>query len=85
MDTTGGRLDSSKGNTVSKYIMKHNGKKIEIEVIDEDGEKAIGCNGKWYRSLEDFCQKAEIDGEYMMNSTMWRLHDGRSKFFYGSN
>lgn len=67
MDTTGGRLDSSKRNTVSKYIMKHNGKKIEIEVIDKNGEKVIGCNGKWYRSFEDFCQKAEIDGDKFTN------------------
>ena len=43
-----------------KYSIKHSGKKVAIEVIDEDGEKAIGYNGKWYRSFEDLCQKAEL-------------------------
>lgn len=46
-----------------KYSIKHNGKKVEIEVIDEDGEKAIGYNGKWYRSFEDLCQKAELGND----------------------
>ena len=31
--------------------------------IEEGGEKAIGCYGKWYRSFEDFCQKAETGNE----------------------
>ena len=43
--------------------MKRAGKTIEIEVTEEDGEKAIGCNGNWYRSFEDFCQKAETGGD----------------------
>ena len=46
-----------------KYTVKHNGKKFVIEVIDEDGEKAIGYNGKWYRSFEDLCQKAELGSD----------------------
>jgi TPR repeat protein len=46
-----------------KYSIKHNGKKVAIEVIDEDGEKAIGYNGKWYRSFEDLCQKAEFGSD----------------------
>ncbi len=46
-----------------KYSIKRNGKKIGIEVIDEDGEKAIGYNGKWYRSFEDLCQKAELGSD----------------------
>ena len=46
-----------------KYTVKHNGKKVAIEVIDEDGEKAIGYNGKWYRSFEDLCQKAELGSD----------------------
>ena len=50
-----------------KYTVKRAGKTIEIEVIEEDGEKAIGCNGKWYRSFEDFCQKAETGGDKFTN------------------
>ena len=46
-----------------KYTIKHNGKKVEIEIIEEDEEKAIGYAGKWYRSFGEFCQKAEISGE----------------------
>ncbi len=44
-----------------KYTMTRNRKKTTIEVVEENGENAIGCNGKWYRNFEDFCQKAEID------------------------
>ena len=32
-------------------------------MIEEDGTQAIGYNGKWYRSFEEFCQKAEVDGK----------------------
>lgn len=43
-----------------KYALKYKGKKIEIVVTEENGERAIEYKGKWYRSFEDFCQKAEI-------------------------
>ena len=46
-----------------KYSIKRNRKKLHIEVIEEDGTPAIGYNGKWYRSFEEFCQKAEVDGK----------------------
>ena len=46
-----------------KYSIKRNRKKLHIEVIEEDGTPAIGYNGKWYRSYEEFCQKAEVDGK----------------------
>ncbi len=46
-----------------KYRMTRNGKKIELEVTEENGQKAISYEGKWYRSFEDFCMKAENNGE----------------------
>ena len=46
-----------------KYSARRNGKKIVLEVAFEDGQKAIGYEGKWFRSFEDFCMKAEHDGE----------------------
>ncbi len=45
------------------YFMTCKGKQLELEVIEENGEKAIGYNGKWYRSFEDLCAKAEINGK----------------------
>lgn len=46
-----------------KYRMTRNGKKIELEVTEENGVKAICYEGKWFRSFEDFCMKAENNGE----------------------
>ena len=43
-----------------KYMICYRNKKYEIKVEEEDGERAIGYAGKWYRSFEDFCQKAMI-------------------------
>ncbi len=43
-----------------KYSITRNGKKTTIEVIEENGEQAIKYNDKWFRSFEEFCQKAEI-------------------------
>ncbi len=41
---------------------KFQGKKCRIKVTEEDGEKAIGFDDKWYRSFEQLCAKAEIGG-----------------------
>ena len=46
-----------------KYTMKRKGKKTRIIVTEEGGERAIGCGGKWYRSFEEFCWKAETGNE----------------------
>lgn len=35
--------------------------KYSIEISEED--HAVGFDGKWYRNFEEFCQKAEINGE----------------------
>jgi hypothetical protein len=43
-----------------KYHMKQNGKKTMLEVREEDGGTAILCDGTWYRSFEEFCQKALV-------------------------
>ncbi len=57
-----------------KYAFKYKGKKIEIEVTEENGERAIGWQGKWYRSFEDFCQKAEI-GKKMFTTVYDEFYD----------
>lgn len=46
--------------TPGKYRVKRNGKRMEFEVVEEDGEKALSYEGKWFRNFEEFCQKAEI-------------------------
>ena len=43
-----------------QYEFLYKGKKIRIEAAQEDGEIRIRYDGKWYRSFEDFCLKAEI-------------------------
>ena len=46
-----------------KYSIKRNRKTLLMEVIEEDGAPAVGYDGKWYRSFEEFCSKAETDGQ----------------------
>lgn len=46
-----------------KYLLKHSGKDVLLEVTEEDGEYALNCDGKWYRSFEEFCQKATYGNE----------------------
>ena len=41
--------------------MTYRRKKVVLEAIMEDGEYAVGYDGRWYRSFGEFCQKAEID------------------------
>lgn len=50
-----------------KYTIKHKGKKIEIEIIEEDDIKAIRYRDKWYRSFGEFCRKADISGDKFTN------------------
>jgi hypothetical protein len=49
--------------TPGRYYMSYRGRRLEIEVTEENGEKAIGYDGKWYRSFEDFCSRAEVNGK----------------------
>lgn len=46
-----------------RFNMLYHGKKAAVDVTEENGELAIGFEGKWYRSFEDFCQKAVINGQ----------------------
>ncbi len=50
-----------------KYALYYGKKKYALEVVDEDGEKAIRFNDKWYKCFEDLCQKAAIDGNKVTN------------------
>ncbi|MBP5231252.1 MAG: sel1 repeat family protein [Clostridia bacterium] len=37
----------------------------EVESVKEDGEPAVRFDGKWFRDVDDFFKKAEIDGELL--------------------
>ena len=39
------------------------GEELELESVLEDGEPVIHFSGKWYRSFEDFLQKATIQNQ----------------------
>ncbi len=46
---------------IGKYTIKHRAKTLEITVLEENGERAIAFDGRWYRSFEDLCQKAKYE------------------------
>ena len=48
--------------TPGRYEMTRAGETVTIEVTEENGERAIGYDGKFFRSFEDFCSKAEHNG-----------------------
>ena len=37
----------------------------EAEAVEEDGAVVIRFDNHWYRSVDDFFQKAELDGELL--------------------
>ena len=46
-----------------RYEMTRAGEIVTIEVTEENGERAISYDGKFFRSFEDFCSKAEHNGK----------------------
>ena len=42
-------------------------KKYEIESIEEEGNIVIKFNDKWYRDIDEFFKKANIDGDRLIN------------------
>ena len=48
--------------TPGRYMVKRGARKLYFEVTEENGEKALCYDGRWYRNFSDFCQKATIDG-----------------------
>ena len=46
-----------------QYRVKLHGKVYTVEVAEEDGERVVGLDGKWYNRFEDLIQKAVIGGE----------------------
>ena len=40
-------------------------KQHEVEAVEEDGEVVIRFDDRWYRTVDDFFQKAELDGELL--------------------
>ena len=37
----------------------------EVEAVEEDGEVVIRFDDKWFRTIDDFFQKAELEGELL--------------------
>ena len=40
-------------------------KRHEVEAVEEDGSVVIRFDDRWYRTVDDFFQKAELDGELL--------------------
>ncbi len=38
-----------------------------VEAVEEDGEVVISFEGKWYRTIDDFFNKAEICGDRLVS------------------
>ncbi|MCR4892772.1 MAG: hypothetical protein K5989_11400 [Lachnospiraceae bacterium] len=53
-----------------EYSFMREGRKYILIVSEEDGEYGIKFDGRWYRSFEEFCQKAELGG-----SKITRIYD----------
>ncbi len=58
----------------------YKGKHMQVESMEEDGELVIRFHDKWFRTVDDFFSKAEIDGELL--TTLydklydWEVQDG---------
>lgn len=50
-----------KADTPGRYSFEYEDERHRIDIAAED--QAVGFEGKWYRGFEEFCQKAEIEGE----------------------
>lgn len=46
-----------------KVTFVFDGKTHEVEAVEEDGEVVIRLDSRWYRTVDDFFKKAELDGE----------------------
>lgn len=46
-----------------KVAFTYDGKEYVIDAVEEEGGVSVHFGDKWYRSIEDFFKKAEIDGE----------------------
>jgi len=55
--------EAKEEQTPGRYEMTRAGETVTIEVTEENGERAIGYDGKFFRSFEDFCSKAEHNGK----------------------
>ncbi len=68
------RLDAVELDLYSLYVILkkpaivtfgYEGKKMQVESVDEDGEIVIRFGDKWFRTVDDFFAKAQIDGELL--------------------
>ena len=46
-----------------KVRFSFEGTSHEVEALEEDGGIVIRFDDQWYRTVDDFFQKAELDGE----------------------
>ena len=49
----------------AKVFFRYGNKQYEVESVEEDGACAIRFGDKWYRSIDDFFAKAEIERELL--------------------
>ena len=52
-------------NQPHKVRFSFEGTTHEAEAVQEDGGIVIRFDEKWYRTIDDFFQKAELDGELL--------------------
>ena len=52
-----------------KVTFIYNDERYEVEAVAESGEVVVRFGEKWYRTIDDFVEKAEIDGELM--TSIW--------------
>jgi len=50
-----------KAGMPGRYSFEYEEERYSIEIAKED--HAVGFDGKWFRDFEEFCQKAEINGQ----------------------
>ena len=49
----------------AKVFFRYGNRQYEVESVKEDGACAIRFEDKWYRSIDDFFAKAEIERELL--------------------
>lgn len=52
-------------NTPKKVRFKFEETPHEVEAVEEDGAIVIRFDDRWFRTIDDFFQKAELDGELL--------------------
>ncbi len=84
-------LDAIEPDLYSLYVIlkkpvlvsfRYSGRQMQVECVEEKGEYVIRFNDKWYRTVDDFFAKAEIDGKLLTSLYDcfydWEVQDGHN-------